>query len=112
MNEETRVRVQRRTRSEIKDVVAQFAESGLNQSEFCRRHGVCMGTLRRHLRRLHQGTMDTANGGLLAVELAGSKFASQGCALALVLSERRRIEVSAGFDGRTLERLVMLLEKL
>jgi len=104
--------MQRRARSEIKDLVAQFADSGLNKSEYCRRHGLCRGTLDRHLSRLRQESVGMANGGLVAVELSGSKLANQGCTLAVVLSERRRIEVSAGFDGRTLERLVTLLEKL
>ena len=105
--------MQRRARSEIKDLVAQFADSGLNQSEYCQRHGLCRGTLYRHLKRLRQASVDKPEGGLVAVELAGGgKLASDGCALAVVLSERRRIEVGAGFDAPTLARLVMLLEKL
>ena len=34
------------------------------------------------------------------------------CGLALVLSRGRRIEVEAGFDGPTLQRLINLLEKM
>ena len=35
-----------------------------------------------------------------------------GCGLAVVLSHERRIEVGAGFDEPTLQRLVNLLEKM
>ena len=43
------------------------------------------------------------------MELAGTKWATDGdssCGLALVLSRGRRIEVEAGFDGPTLQRLI------
>jgi hypothetical protein len=35
-----------------------------------------------------------------------------GCGLAVVLARGRRIEVGVGFDGATLERLVLLMENL
>jgi len=105
---------QRRTRSEIAQIVAQFADSGLNRSEFCRRHGMCLGTLNRHLKRL-LGSNTTASDGLVAVELAGGNFVNDSSDrhdLAVVLSGGRRIEVSAGFDAPTLQRLVALLENM
>lgn len=61
--------------------MAQFADSGLNQSEFCQRHGFCRGTQHRHLKRLRQASVDKLEGRLVAVELAGGKLASDGCAL-------------------------------
>ncbi len=117
MSNETGVSVQqqRRTRSEIAQIVAQFADSGLNRTEFCRRHGVCLGTLNRHLKRMGQGSSTTPRDGLVAVELAGSKLANDrdgGCGLAVMLSGGHRIEVSAGFDAPTLQRLVRLLENM
>jgi transposase-like protein len=108
------VQQQRRTRTEIARIVAQFANSGLNRTEFCRRHGLCLGTLNRHLKRL-RGSNATPSDGLVAVELAGGNFvhdSSDRHDLAVVLSGGRRIEVSAGFDASTLERLVALLENM
>ena len=49
------------------------------------------------------------------MELAGTALATDhdsGCVLAVVLSRGRRIEVGAGFDEPTLQRLVDLLEKM
>ena len=116
MSNETGVTVQqqRRTRSEIAQIVAQFSDSGLNRTEFCRRHGVYPGTLNRHLKRL-RGSNTAPSDGLVAVELAGSNFIndpSDRHDLAVVLSGGRRIEVSAGFDAPTLQRLVVLLEAM
>jgi len=115
MSNETGVTLQqRRTRSEIAQIVAQFADSGLNRSEFCRRHGLGLGTLNRRLKRM-RGSNTTASDGLVAVELAGSELAnecSDGGGLSVVLSGGRRIEVSAGFDAPTLQRLVALLENM
>jgi transposase-like protein len=113
MSSEAGVSVQqRRTRSEIAQIVEQFAESGLTRSEFCRRHGLCLGTLNRHLKRMSASKV-TPRDGLVAVELVGSKLSNDGgCGVAVVLSRGRRIEVSAGFDAPTLQRLVALLENM
>ena len=117
MDELTGVTTQRRrTPAEIEQLVAEFAGSGLHRTEFCRRQGMSLGTLNRYLKRLreHSGE-EAAHGGLVAVELAGTKWATDGdssCGLALVLSRGRRIEVEAGFDGPTLQRLINLLEKM
>jgi hypothetical protein len=115
MSDETGVSVQhaRRTRSEIAQIVAQFADSGLKRSEFCRRHGLCLGTLNRYLKRM-SAAKATPGDGLVAVELVGSKVPDDhsGCGVTVVLSRGRRIEVSAGFDALTLQRLVALLESM
>ena len=107
---------QRRTRAEIEQIVAEFADSGLNRTEFCRRHDMGLGTLNRYLKQRHEGAdASEAHSGLVAVELAGTTLAiahDYGCGLAVVLSRGRRIEVGAGFDEPTLQRLVNLLEKM
>ena len=49
------------------------------------------------------------------MELAGRTLATDGdsgCSLAVVLCRGRKIEVGAGFDEPTLQRLVNLLEKM
>lgn len=109
---EATVRQRRRTRAEIAQVVARFADSGLTRTEFCRLQGIGLATLHRHLSRSRQ-TSNRDSDGLVAVELAGSNNASE-CerSLALVLARGRRIEVGAGFDAPTLERLIVLLENL
>lgn len=108
---------QRRTRAEIEQIVAEFtAGGGVNRTEFCRRHGMSLGTLNRYLKqRREQGGSCAADDGLVTVELVGTKLATErdaGCGLAVVLSHERRIEVGAGFDEPTLQRLVNLLEKM
>jgi hypothetical protein len=117
MNDEAEVTAQRRRPPAlIEQIVAGFADSGLNRTEFCRRHGMGLGTLNRYLKQRREGTdSDEADRGLVAVELAGTTLATghdSGCGLAVVLSCGRRIEVEAGFDGPTLQRLVNLLEKM
>ena len=48
--EEVSVR-KRRSRQEIKRLVAEFETSGLRQGEFCQKHNLSPGTLQRGLRR-------------------------------------------------------------
>jgi len=112
MNDETGVKAKqpRRAQGEIEQMVAEFSGSGLNRTEFCRRHSMSLGTLNRCLKR--QGARidgGEGNGELVAVELGGSKV---GCGLVAVLSGGRKIEIQAGFDGPTLQRLVRVLESI
>jgi hypothetical protein len=39
----------RRSSAEIRQLVEEFAGSGLRQSEFCRRRGIVLNTLKRYL---------------------------------------------------------------
>lgn len=116
MNDKPGVMVgRRRGRAEIEQIVAEFAASGVRRTEFCRCHGMTLGTLHRYLKLSEQPDGGAPQGGLLAVELAGTTLTTDGdagCGLAVVLSRGRRIEVEAGFDAPTLERLVTLLEKM
>jgi DNA-binding transcriptional ArsR family regulator len=114
MNNEAEATVQRRrrTRAEIAQIVARFADSELTRTEFCRRQGISLATLSRHLRSPRQTSNKDSNG-LVAVELVGANNATdRDRPLALVLARGRRIEVGAGFDAATLERLIVLLEKM
>jgi len=46
----------RRGRAEIEQMVAEFTGSSLTRTEFCRRHGMSLGTLNRYLnQRREQG---------------------------------------------------------
>jgi hypothetical protein len=109
------VRRRRRSQAEIWQLVEEFVHSGLAQSEFCRRRGVVLNTLKRYLKKPREVESEAAGGALVTVEVApaGSAAASvlSSASLAVVLGSGRRIEVGAGFDAATLARLVAVLER-
>jgi len=107
----------RRTRAEVRQLVAEFISSGMRRSEFCQSRGLSFSTLDRHLkkRQWRKKTRSApAEGKLVAVELATKKPAAEqaSCGLAVVLSSGRRIEVQHDFDVHTFERLVSALERV
>ena len=115
MSEEQVVaRRRRRSRPEAEQLVAEYEASGLSREEFCREHELALSTLVRYRKRRRQEQGDAADPGRwVAVELAGSHQAGASkvaSGLAVVLASGRRIEVGRGFDARTLEQLVSLLE--
>jgi hypothetical protein len=106
----------RRTREEIREIVAEFATSGMPQSEFCGSRGISRSTLDRHLRKQRaqdQGSSAGTGNRLLAVEIrtASGSSASTSSGLVVGLTSGRRIEVNRGFDAATLERLLTVLDK-
>jgi transposase-like protein len=108
-------RAERRTREEIRQIVAEFATSGMQQSEFCRSRGISRSTLDRHLRKQRTQDQGSRDGNrLLAVEVrtASASSASHSSGLVVALSSRCRIEVNRGFDAATLERLLTVLDKV
>src|SRR5437870_13346126 len=108
----------RRTRAEVRQLVAEFVNSGMRRSEFCQSRGLSFSTLDRHLkkRRWKRKTRSApADGQLVPVELAIRKPPAEhqaSCGLAVVLSGGRRIEVQGDFDVHTFERLVSVLERV
>ena len=107
--------MKRRPRSEIRQLVAEFANSGMDASEFCRSRGLSRSTLYRHLTKgRSEGSPASGAMELLAVEVAGVKCSSpiREAELAVVLANARRIEVHPGFDETTLARLVGVLERV
>ena len=106
--------VQRRTREEIRQIVAEFATSGMQPSEFCRSRGISRSSLDRYLRRQRVTVPGSGAGNrLLAVEIrtARGSSASNSSGLVVALTRGYRIEVNRGFDGGTLERLLTVLDK-
>jgi hypothetical protein len=96
-------------------LVAEFVDSGMGRSEFCRNRGLSLSTLGRHLRKRRQKRKSLADGQLVAVELAIRKPPTEhepSCGLSVVLAGGRRIEVQCDFDTHTLERLVSVLERV
>jgi hypothetical protein len=112
--------VHRRGRAEIARVASLYQASGLGRSEFCRRHGLALSTLNRHLKKQqqqeHRGNAGVGRSPLVEVKLAAA--VSPACtvdrpgSLMLLLSNGRRVEVGDGFDDETLRRLVVVLERL
>jgi hypothetical protein len=106
----------RRTTAEIEQIVSEYESSGLNRSQFCRGHGLTLGTLNRYLRRLRVGSEGEARDGVLvAVELAGKQPGAgqaDSWGLAVVLRSGRKIAVGTGFDSATLRRVVQVLEAM
>jgi transposase-like protein len=117
------VRRPRRSAAVIEQLVAEYAASGLGQVEFCRRRGLALSTLKRHLHRHDRaqkpdGTAahaDASSNALVAVELLQrkDKASPSGClsGLSVSLARDRRIEIDCGFDQETLLRLVAVLER-
>ena len=75
MSGETGVVVRRRGRAEIAQVASSYRSSGLGRSEFCRRHGLALSTLNRHLQRQFEEDARRDNdvvgrGALVEVKLA------------------------------------------
>jgi hypothetical protein len=104
---------QRRTSAEVKQIAAGFASSGLTKVEFCRREQISSSTLFRHLQRAKETSSAAAKAGLIAVEVIGSRLERDGNGgLSVVLPRGRRIEVGAGFDEATLQRLILVLERM
>ena len=107
----------RRTRAEVKKLVAEFVSSGMRRSEFCRSRGLSFGTLNRHLKKRRwkrKSRAASGDGRLVPVELAARNSPTQhepSCGLAVVLPGGRRIEVHPDFDTNTFERLVSALER-
>jgi len=113
-NQEVQVR-RRRSREEIKRLVVEFETSGVRLIDFCRNHGLAPSTLQRQLKRRRLGNVEAKAGNrLVPVALAGAErngAARAACALEVVLSSGRRIEVRPDFDSGTLERLLSVLER-
>ena len=91
--------------------MAGFASSGLTKVAFCRREHISSGTLYRHLQQAQATCTAGANADLIAVEVIGSGLERDG-GLSVVLPRGRRVEVGAGFDGATLQRLLLVLERM
>src|SRR5262245_35804176 len=100
----------RRSRQEIKPLVAEFETSGVRRSEFCQKHNLALGTLRRGLRRRRMAAQGQSEGKrLVEVKMAGIQRNGSkpgACSLAVVLAEGRRIEVRRDFDGETIPPLI------
>jgi hypothetical protein len=106
---------QRRTRQEVQRLVSEFGTSGLPRSEYCRIHGMTLGTLQRGLKRERIACEGSQSGDkrLVRVKVIGGGGAAHRegpCGIAVVLAKGRRIELSRDFDAERLRRVVEVLE--
>jgi len=105
----------RRSRAEVKQLVAEFEASGLGRTAFCQQRGLSLSTLTRYRRGAQQATGKVAEGKRwLAVEVSGSGAVGRGeraSGLAVVLASGRRIEIGRSFDADTLKRLLAAVER-
>ena len=117
MDEQTRAPKikRRRSRAEIKQLVAEFEASGLGRTAFCQQRGLSLSTLTRYRRRKQQAAGKVAEEKRwLAVEVSGSGAVAGGersSGLAVVLASGRRIDIGRGFDADTLKRLLAVVER-
>ena len=93
----------RRSAEEIEQLLDQYRASGLTQIEYCRRAGVALSTLSRHLRR-HGGTGQR----LIQVRVGAAPEPDPG--FVLVLGNGRRIEAGWRFSDGELARLIRVAE--
>ena len=116
MNENHEVQLRRRrSREEVKRLVVEYEASGARVNDFCRNHDLAPGVLQRHLKMRRFAKVEPKEAKrLVAVALVGEKRNGDRpseCALEVVLSRGRRIEVRPDFDSGTLERLLYVLER-
>ena len=95
--------------------MSQFTTSGMTRGKFCRIHGMTLGTLQRGLNREGVKSSDIQSDGkrLVRVKITGGSGTGdlqRPCAMAVVLVNGRRIELSANFDQAQLRRVVETLE--
>jgi len=112
---------QRRLRAQWRRLVEGWPNSGLNQAQYCRRHGISVASLHRWRERLRQDrAVDPEHGRpleaagpvrLVPVEVLAAQppGAAVEATLRLVLAEDLCLEIAPGFDAPTLRRIVELL---
>lgn len=120
------VLVGRRSRGEIARLVTLYGSSEMGRAEFCRRHGLALSTLGRHLSKQRSKLCDVRSESversksedssrLMAVEVSAPvvRMAEDEVSAARIVLwiKGRRVEVGRGFDGETLAELVAVLER-
>ena len=115
MNENQEIQIRKpRSSEEVERLVIEYEASGAEPGKFCRERQLARSVLHRHLQRRRLATIGPMPvQRLVAASLIGTNECWEprdSCALAVVLSGGRRIEVRPNFDPETLERLLQVLE--
>ena len=92
-----------RSKQEMRNIVAGFAESGMTRREYCAKHNLGIATL-DYWRRVERKSRPK----LVEVAIETQPQASGG--FALVLANGRRIESSWNFIATDLEKLIRVAE--
>jgi hypothetical protein len=108
---QSRTRQRRRSRSEADRLASEYEASGLTREEFCRQQDLALKTLARYITR-YRKQRSKGNGPQRWVEAKVVGQDGCGAELAVLLSGGRRIEVKPGFDADTLRLLVASLERM
>jgi hypothetical protein len=104
----------RRSRSEADRLAAEFEQSGMTRTAFCRVHGISTHRLDYYRRMLRSRVGEASH--LLPVELAGPsglgslRSASPAVPLRVELNNGLRIVVEEGFSAPLLKSLIAALE--
>jgi hypothetical protein len=107
-----------RSRTEAAALVAEYEASGLRREAFCRARNVAVGTLDKYRRRVHKSQDSTSGGPIVPVEVvwtsgrSGTKTAGVDSVLVVEARSGHRIEVRRGFDERTLEQVLKILDRV
>ena len=107
-----------RSRSEAAALVAEYEASGLRREAFCRARNVAVGTLDKYRRRVHKSQASTSGDTMVPVEVVwspgrnGNKAPGVDGVLVVESRSGHRIEVRRGFDGRTLEQVLRILDRM
>lgn len=104
----------RRSRAQWRALVVGYEASGLSQRAFCERRGVALSTFRHWREQLAQDPGDVHTAALPAVRLVPVQLVAEpavpaGSGIALLAGGGVRIELAAGFDAVTLQRVLATL---
>jgi hypothetical protein len=102
----------RRSSAEVTQLVAEYEQSGMAQTEFCQLHDLALSTLARCLRRRRTATSANRLVGVDVIEKNSAYGRGHGSGLEVMLAHGRRIEVGADFDSGALQRLIKVLERI
>jgi hypothetical protein len=93
-------------------ILDEFQQSGLKQAEFCRRRGLSLHTLRKHLYGSRPVATPAQAVEFLPVAIPAHDTQHEPAAdlLVLILADGRRVAVAPGFDSQTLRRLLETIE--
>ena len=100
---EIKPRRKRRSREQIAELVREFKSSGVTQRKFSENRGIALSELQRSQKIVRRASEPQ----LMAVQIVDAEGNDR--ALELMVGERYRIKIGAGFCSTTLRRLLEVL---
>jgi transposase-like protein len=109
-------RYRRRSAAQWRALVREYEASGLSQRAFCQRRGLVVGTFRQWRRQLASAAGSTGAVQeltpavrLVPAQVLEERAGAVGSGIVVVTAAGVRIEVAAGFDAVTLQRVLASL---